>query len=234
MDKSEAQIRNEEIVRKVMAERGYDRTPVKQKKPKTFKKPLIVSGAMVLILAVVVAVVVVVINNRGNEGNGRADNSGYAREKVEEEEEKTEETTEAGSESAPVSEEDTQYTPSADDAYGDLNVYHDYTDESGVQHYTDGSTFDPHHCDAQQAKYDAANQEIDRLDAAWTETFNNQTPFSELYEMAGRNMALATQWMEAEQKAVDDAMDALKAAQATANAIYWDEIVPCEKEMYGI
>lgn len=39
--------------------------------------------------------------------------------------------------------------------------------------------------------------------------------------------------MAEEQQAVDDAAKALKEAQATANSIYQDEVLPCHKEMYG-
>ena len=231
-EKSEAQLKNEEAVRKIMAERGYDRTPVKKKKHS--KKPLILSGVAVLFLAIIV-VFFIVINNRDNYGKDGDMDAGYSMEETEKSSDGTDNQISEELENTTSTNDDTnaQYTPSASDVYEDRNVYYSHTDSSGTQHYTDGSTYDPHHCDALQSKYDAAKANVDALNVAWENAYKNQAPFSELYEKAGKNMELAKRWMAEEQQAVDDAMKALKEAQATANSIYQDEILPCRKEMYG-
>ena len=59
-EKSEAQLRNEETVRRIMAERGYDRSSVKKKKSnKSFVKPLTLFGLTVIFL--VSAVIITII-----------------------------------------------------------------------------------------------------------------------------------------------------------------------------
>ena len=229
---SEAQLRNEEVVRKIMAERGYDRNPVKKKKHS--KKPVILSGVAVLFVITIV-VISIMINNRDDYGNDGNIDTSYSMGETEKSSDGTDNQISEELENTTSTNDDTnaQYTPSASDVYEDRNVYYSHTDSSGTQHYTDGSTYDPHHCDALQSKYDAAKANVDALNVAWENAYKNQTPFSELYEKAGKNMELAKRWMAEEQQAVDDAMKALKEAQATANSIYQDEVLPCHREMYG-
>lgn len=75
--------------------------------------------------------------------------------------------------------------------------------------------------------------EVDKLNIVWQNVYNSQTSYTELYKRANKDANLAKKWMAEEQQAVDDAMKALKEAQATANSIYQDEVLPCHKEMHG-
>lgn len=233
-EKSEAQLRNEEAVRRIMAERGY--APASIKKKKHNKKPLILSSVIVLFLTTIAVIIVVVMNKKDDYENNDNMNANYSAEETNESGDET------GSQTSLEEPENTtsidddinnQYTPSASDGYEDRNVYYSHTDSDRTQHYTDGSTFNPHHCDTLQNKYNTAKANVDALNVAWENAYKNQASFSELHEKAGKNMELAKRWMEEQQQAVDDAMKALKEAQATANSIYQDEILPCRKEMYG-
>lgn len=233
-EKSEAQLRNEEAVRKIMAERGYDRASIKKKKCN--KKPLILSSAIVLLSVIIVAVIFVVISKKDDYENNNDVKATYPIEEINKGNDETNsQTSSEEPEDTTMTNDgtDNQYTPSASDGYEDRNVYYSHTGSDGTQHYTDGSTFNPHHCDALQDKYNTAKANVDTLNVAWENAYKNQASFSELYEKAGKNMKLAKRWMAEQQQAVDDALKALKEAQATANSIYQDEILPCRKEMYG-
>ena len=79
-EKSEAQLRNEEAVRKIMAERGYDRASIKKKKCN--KKPLILSSAIVLLSVIIVAVIFVVISKKDDYENNNDVKATYPIEEI--------------------------------------------------------------------------------------------------------------------------------------------------------
>lgn len=231
-EKSEAQLRNEEAVRKIMAERGYDRASIKKKKRN--KKPLILSSTLILLSVIIVAVIFVVINKKDDHENNNNVNATYS---IEETNKGNDETNSQTSSEEPEDTTmtndgtDNQYTPSANGGYEDYNVYYSHTDSDGTQHYTDGSTFNPHHCDALYEKYNNKKNEAETLRIAWENAYKNQASFSELYERAGKNMELAKKMMEEERVAIEGAQKAYEKALSEANAIYDDEILPCRKEM---
>lgn len=232
-EKSEAQLRNEEAVRRIMAERGYDRSPVKkQKSNKFFAKPLMLSGLMVILLVSIVGITIVAVNgNDENRDHTSFNNSDYPKEKPEDGNDNSEMDAQAQNE---VNENSNLSNSNNQSNSSSNNVYESSIEAQSKQDYNDTRTpFDPHHCDTQQAKYDSAMSEVDRLNIVWQNAYNNQTPYTELYKRANKDANLAKKWMAEEQQAVDDAMKALKEAQATANSIYQDEVLPCHKEMYG-
>lgn len=231
-EKSEAQLRNEEAVRKIMAERGYDRASIKKKKCN--KKPLILSSAIVLLSVIIVAVVFVVISKKDDYENNDDVNATYPIEEINKGNDETNSQTSSGEpEDTTLTNDgtDNQYTPSASDGYEDRNVYYSHTDSDGTQHYTDGSTFNPHHCDALYEKYNSKKNEAETLRVTWENAYKNQASFSELYEKAGKNMELAKKMMEEERIVIENAQKAYEKALSEANAIYNDEILPCRKEM---
>lgn len=231
-EKSEAQLRNEEAVRKIMAERGYDRASIKKKKHN--KKPFISSGVIVLILTTIVVIIVVAINTKDGYNNNDDTNANHSVEETNRSSDRTDsQTSSEGPENTTSTNDDTnnQYTPSANDGYEDRNVYYSHTDSDGTQHYTDGSTFNPHHCDALYEKYNSKKNEAETLRVTWENAYKNQASFSELYEKAGKNMELAKNMMEEERIVIENAQKAYEKALSEANAIYNDEILPCRKEM---
>lgn len=233
-EKSEAQLRNEEAVRKIMAERGYDRSPVKkQKSNKSFAKPLILSGLMVILLVSIVGVAIVAVNgNDENEDHTSFNINYYSEEEPENNNGNSEMDAKIQNE---VNEDNNLSNSNNQPNSSSNNVYESSVEAQSKQDYNDTRTpFDPHHCDTQEAKYDSAMSEVDRLNIVWQNAYNNQTPYTELYKRANKDANLAKKWMTEEQQAVDDAMKAIKEAQATANSIYQDEVLPCHKEMYGL
>lgn len=232
-EKSEAQLRNEEAVRKIMAERGYGRSPVKkQKSNKSFAKPFMLSGLMVILLVSIVGIAIAAVNgNDENEDHTSFNTSYYSEEEPESNNGNSEMDAKIQNE---VNEDNNLSNSNNQPNSPSNNVYESSVETQSKQDYNDTRTpFDPHHCDTQQAKYDSAMSEVDRLNIVWQNAYNNQTPYTELYKRANKDANLAKKWMAEEQQAVDDAMKALKEAQATANLIYQDEVLPCHKEMYG-
>lgn len=231
-EKSKAQLRNEEAVRRIMAERGYDRASIKKKKHN--KKPFILFGAITLILTTIVVIIVVAINMKDGYDNNDDTNANHSVEEANRNSDGTDnQTSSEEPENTTSTNDDTnnQYTPSTSDGYEDRNVYYSHTDSDGTQHYTDGSTFNPHHCDALYEKYNSKKNEAETLRVTWENAYKNQVSFSELYEKAGKNMELAKKMMEEERVVIENAQKAYEKALSEANAIYNDEILPCRKEM---
>lgn len=232
-EKSEAQLRNEEAVRKIMAERGYDRSPVKKKKSnKSFVKPLMLSGLMMILLVSIVGITIVAVNGNDKNGDHTSFNTSYySEEELEDNNDNSEMDTQVQNE---VNEDGNLSNSNNQSNSSSNNVYESSIETQSKQEYNDARTpFDPHHCDTQEAKYNNATSEVDRLNIVWQNAYNNQTPYTELYKRANKDAILAKKWVAEEQQVVDDAMKALKKAQATANSIYQDEVLPCHKEMYG-
>ena len=228
-EKSEAQKRNEEAVRRIMAERGYSREPTKRKKRQSkLRKPLITIIAIVLLLSGAITCYFLfkpqgTLKSQENSNN----NSSKSTDLDDPDNPTSDDNTDLSSDyDSPYSDD----SSSAEDPYKNLNVDYLYTDESGVRHYSDGSTFNPHLCDEIEAKYKSAYDEANRLNDIWTEKIHNYPSFSELYEQAGKNMAVAQMMQEEEQQKIKDAENATKAAYNRAQAIYDDEVVPCQKE----
>lgn len=232
-EKTEAQLRNEEAVRRIMAERGYDRSSVKKKKSnKSFAKPLMLSGLTVILLVSVVGITIIAMNGDNNSEGDTSFNADYYSEG---EPDNNDNDDEANAQIRNEANEDNSLDNSNSQSNSSsTNTYENNTQAQPRREYNDTRTpFDPHHCDAQEAKYNNATSEVDRLNIVWQNAYNSQTSYTELYKRANKDANLAKKWMAEEQQAVDDAMKALKEAQATANSIYQDEVLPCHKEMYG-
>jgi hypothetical protein len=77
-EKSEAQLRNEETVRRIMAERGYDRSSVKKKKSnKSFAKPLTLFGLTVIFLVSAVIITIIAMNDDNDSKGNTSFNANY-------------------------------------------------------------------------------------------------------------------------------------------------------------
>lgn len=217
-EKSEAQLRNEEAVRKIMAERGYDRTPVKKKKHNKKLPKILLILPIILVLFLVSAVIIyAVINKNDYYGSKTQEINNYSTEKTEDNENDEDNDNPTDIQIPEEVDSNNDYSNGASNSYYNPapmsdNAYEHSSEAQPSQQYDDSRTpFDPHHCDAVKAKYDAIYNEINRLQDAWNTAYNN----NQLEAAANIN--------KARQEAINN-----------LDAVYWDEVVPCEKEMYGL
>ena len=246
-EKSEAQLRNEETVRRIMAERGYDRSSVKKKKSnKSFAKPLTLFGLTVIFLVSAVIITIIAMNDDNNSKGNTSFNANYqfkgkSKNNDNDDEVNTQIQNETNNDNN-LDNSNSQSNSSSTNTYKNNTQTQTQTQAQTQaqdqtqprQEYNDTRTpFDHHHCDIQEYKYNNAMSEVDKLNIVWQNVYNSQTSYTELYKRANKDANLAKKWMAEEQQAVDDAMKALKEAQATANSIYQDEVLPCHKEMHG-
>ena len=240
-EKSEAQLRNEETVRRIMAERGYDRSSVKKKKSnKSFAKPLTLFGLTVIFLVSAVIIAIIAMNGDNNSKGNTSFNANYQFEREPKNNDNDDKANikirnEINNDNN-LDNSNSQSNSSSTNTYKNNTQTQTQAQDQAQprQEYNDTRTpFDHHHCDIQESKYNNAMSEVDKLNIVWQNVYNSQTSYTELYKRANKDANLAKKWMAEEQQAVDDAMKALKEAQATANSIYQDEVLPCHKEMHG-
>lgn len=240
-EKSEAQLRNEETVRRIMTERGYNKSSIKKKKSnKSFAKSLMLFGLTVILLVSIVGIAIIVMNDDNNSKDDTSFNANYqfkGEPKNNDNDNKVNaQIRNETNNNNNLDNNNSQSNSSSTNTYKNNTQTQTQAQDQAQprQEYNDTRTpFDHHHCDIQESKYNNAMSEVDKLNIVWQNVYNSQTSYTELYKRANKDANLAKKWMAEEQQAVDDAMKALKEAQATANSIYQDEVLPCHKEMHG-
>lgn len=211
-EKSEAQIRNEEEVHRIMMERGYDRNSKKHKDAKNKKWYPLAFFIIACFISCGVGAFIAIYNNDKQEtaatesekiiesintGDIKNENDAYASDDEKSQKINTYKTTD-------------EYTgnirPSENVSQPDNNTNYPSSENDKTDNHREGFAFDPHHCDTQKEKYNNATNEANKLNEIWE---NNPE---------ARNDAL---------------LAAIQEAYDKANSIYQNEVTPCKKEMYG-
>jgi len=233
-EQSKAQIKNEAEVQRIMKERGYELSSNSQnnKLKKHGKKLLAYSVIIVIVfLAGTIAIIHSQRNNTISENLTQLNNydTSEATETQKENSDEKKEENNATEEENIFSQQKT--SPSSD------NSKYDYSTNNPVNSYEDTEdrrAVDLHQCDEVNQKYADALENIETKTDEFNYLFENRVPYGEIYEQVGKNAAVAQQFSDVQQKAINDALDAKKEAYNIANDIYWNEVAPCRKNMYHI
>ena len=230
--KSEAQIKNEQEVRRRMAELGYVSAPKSVSgPPKDKPRHKGLSGLLVLLVIVAISTATIFYYANNSESDANSNDSRQTVQNITAD--TTKETKKPTQKKQTTEKEQDKFTTKKETQVPQSN--NQQTPSSTHDDIDEGRhAVDLHHCDSLEEKYNQAVAEKERLGTIYDNAYKSQHSYSELYEQAGHNPTVAKQLMQAEQNAVKKAFKDYQDAMNTANSIYNDEILPCKREMYNI
>lgn len=228
MNKSEDQAKNEEIVRKIMEERGYNRKPAKKRESikDTDNKSFAPVGTFFAGLMIIALGWFFVYNSVKDNITKNNSDSVTAKPSISEEPSSKEDVAQKAenNESNKIVEQTgtpTNTEPQKNAVSPNTSKNSNTDAKKSTESYTDRSPRDPHACDKEKEAYDTVYNGLDSFYKAYLNAYESQTPYIELYEMYGKNQAVATEKMKKEQENVQILFNVYKEQQNLSNELYY-------------